>query len=490
MKQLLFFTLLLFLNSTLYSQEPLIPEPTLKMVSDFENILSDTEEQQLAYDLKKEYDANSNQLMIITIPTSYLGNLVIEDYAQKLFEKWQPGQKGLDNGVLLIVCGSKIDSIGRKLRIHTGYGLEGALPDLLCSKIEREVIVPELKKGNYFTAIRNGALSILNFAGTENKGKTPQYKIDVTKSKNHVYDYARIFTEEEKENLEVVLKQNYNISHFFIFTNTDYNLDYNTVGFNTKWSSDSAIIQLAYNPGYYMGTDSVLRFDKAKAASSLQYYVIDNEFNYTVTAEATVHRERLTKLVEKGSLYPVVLEMAQTAENAYGKKLNNWLVLLGLFIGLTVFAFVVYNIVKKKDPYKNKQGILKILLGIVLVLISFYSFIALLSIEILFYLPLRNTLQIPYWLTLVLCILLAISQIVNLVFVSMINEIYFNSKLFSWLGKGGSSGSYGNSRDKNNDSGSSNSSYNSSGSNSNSTSNSGYYGGGGKSGGGGASSDW
>ena len=259
-KKIILYLGFIFNSLSAISQSAFIPEPTLNVISDFEKLLTEEEIGILAHDIKGEYNSNSNQLMIVTIPTNYLGNLQIEEYAQQLFEKWQPGQKDLNNGVMIIIVGSKIDSIGRKLRIHTGYGIEGALPDLLCSRIEKEMMVPELKKGNYFKAIKNGSASILNFISKENVGKVPQYKIAVQKSGDLVYDYARIFTHDEKMKLEEEIHGMFNSRKYVILTEqqTAYNTNYVTITKQYSYSYDTTLIRIAFNPGYFI--DEKIRF--------------------------------------------------------------------------------------------------------------------------------------------------------------------------------------------------------------------------------------
>lgn len=491
MKKIACFLFAWLLQGYALSQETFIPEPSLKMVSDFENLLSDSEEEQIAYGLKQQYDASSNQLMIVTIPTRYLGGTTIEDYAQQLFEKWQPGQKGLDNGVILLVCGSKIDSIGRKLRIHTGYGLEGVLPDLLCSKIEREVIVPELKRGNYFKAIKNGAVSILNFTAAENKGKVPLYKIEVPKSNASVYDYARIFSDEEKETLEKSVHSIFNVHKLLIVTELDYSNYEDHVYLSQKYSSDTVVMYIAYNPGYYIDEkDSTLRFDETKKTYDIKYFAIDDEFDFNDYNNLYKSRDLLTESLHAKGIFNVTLGLAQTAQATYAAGIRKVIYCLGLFALLTLLVFGILLFVKKQKPvYKTTP--LKITLGIILTLTSIYSWACLFSFELPFYLGLNITLGFPKWITVCACIFMAVLQILNIILVGKINTRYFQSKLFSWLGKGSGGSSYYNNRDSNNSSSdrTDNSSSSSSGG-SNSASNSGYYGGGGKSGGGGASSDW
>jgi uncharacterized protein len=71
-------------------------------------------------------------------------------------EQWKIGQRGKDNGALLLV--SKND---RKIRIEVGYGLEGKLTDLVSGRIIRNVIVPQFKMGNYNQGIIDGVAAMV-----------------------------------------------------------------------------------------------------------------------------------------------------------------------------------------------------------------------------------------------------------------------------------------------------------------------------------------
>ena len=96
----------------------------------------------------------SNQVVIWMIPSLDGGSL--EDESYEIAEQNGIGQKGKNNGVLLFIA--KDD---RKLRIEVGYGLEGALPDALCSQIIRKEITPHFKKGNFFEGINAGTEAII-----------------------------------------------------------------------------------------------------------------------------------------------------------------------------------------------------------------------------------------------------------------------------------------------------------------------------------------
>jgi len=105
---------------------------------------------------------DSTQVAVLTIPS--LSGEPLEDYAVKVAQSWGIGQKGKDNGVLLLV--SKND---RKVRIEVGYGLEGRLTDALTGRIIDNVIVPSFKAGAFDAGIENGLAAVIEGARGEYK---------------------------------------------------------------------------------------------------------------------------------------------------------------------------------------------------------------------------------------------------------------------------------------------------------------------------------
>ena len=81
----------------------------------------------------------------------YFKEIFGDEYTIHVAEKNKFGKKGRDNGVLLVIA--KND---HKLWITVGYGLEGALPDAVCSEIIRKVITPEFKKNDFAAGIDAG----------------------------------------------------------------------------------------------------------------------------------------------------------------------------------------------------------------------------------------------------------------------------------------------------------------------------------------------
>jgi uncharacterized protein len=95
-----------------------------------------------------------NQVAVLTVDS--LEGEPLEDYSVRVAQTWKLGQKGKDNGVLLLVA--KQD---RKMRIDVGYGLEPTLTDLETSRIIDNAIRPEFQKGDFGAGIEHGVDAIL-----------------------------------------------------------------------------------------------------------------------------------------------------------------------------------------------------------------------------------------------------------------------------------------------------------------------------------------
>jgi uncharacterized protein len=122
-------------------------------INDYAGLLSNATARQLDGGLAQLEATDSTQIVVLTI-TSLEGDS-LEDFSIRVVEKWQIGQKGKDNGALLLV--SKND---RKIRIEAGYGLEGKLTDLVSGRIIRNIIVPQFKMGRYDQGIIDGVTAM------------------------------------------------------------------------------------------------------------------------------------------------------------------------------------------------------------------------------------------------------------------------------------------------------------------------------------------
>src|SRR5438445_7278994 len=79
----------------------------------------------------------------------------LEDVANRLFNQWRLGQKGFDNGVLLVVFVQD-----RKLRFEIGYGLEAVVPDAAAGQIIRQVIAPYFREQRFAAGLEAAASAI------------------------------------------------------------------------------------------------------------------------------------------------------------------------------------------------------------------------------------------------------------------------------------------------------------------------------------------
>ena len=114
--------------------------------------------EQLTQQLQALEQTSGDQIVVVTVPD--LQGLPIEDYGYQLGRHWGIGQKGKDNGALLIVSRDE-----RKLRIEVGYGLEGVLTDAQSWVIINQVIAPAFKTGNYSKGISDGVAAMLQVVG-------------------------------------------------------------------------------------------------------------------------------------------------------------------------------------------------------------------------------------------------------------------------------------------------------------------------------------
>jgi len=110
--------------------------PALKgRVNDYADMLSPGETAELQAKLEQHEKETSNQIVILTVPS--LEGEVLEDFSIRVADKWKIGQKGKDNGVIILIARDE-----KKIRIEVGRGLEGVLTDLLSGRIIEEMKTP------------------------------------------------------------------------------------------------------------------------------------------------------------------------------------------------------------------------------------------------------------------------------------------------------------------------------------------------------------
>jgi uncharacterized protein len=160
-----FFTILLLALAGASLAQTLPPKPVPpRLVNDFSNILSYDQKDYLEKKLVAYDDSSSIQIAIVTVKS--LQDYEPVDFATKLGRAWGIGNKKTNNGVLVLIS---TEEGRRKIFISPGYGMEGALPDIICKQIIENDIVPAFKQGNYFRGLELATASIMKAGRGEYK---------------------------------------------------------------------------------------------------------------------------------------------------------------------------------------------------------------------------------------------------------------------------------------------------------------------------------
>jgi uncharacterized protein len=132
--------------------EPTFPELTGRIV-DEAGLLNPEARTAIEAELAALEQKSTDQLAVVTVKS--LQGYPIEDFGYQLGRKWGIGQKGKDNGVLLIVAPNE-----RKVRIEVGRGLEPTLTDAMSKLIIENAIVPQFRRGDFAAGINAGVRDI------------------------------------------------------------------------------------------------------------------------------------------------------------------------------------------------------------------------------------------------------------------------------------------------------------------------------------------
>lgn len=124
-------------------------------VNDFAHVLSDNSVAKLNGIIKELQAKTGTEVVVVTLKS--LDGYPIEDVGLTIGRQWKIGQKGKDNGVIILTA---IDD--RKLRIEVGYGIEGYLTDAHAGIIRDEYMIPYFKKGDYQSGIIYGTSAVVS----------------------------------------------------------------------------------------------------------------------------------------------------------------------------------------------------------------------------------------------------------------------------------------------------------------------------------------
>jgi len=150
------------------------------LVNDYTGTLPEVQKQQLESKLVAFDDSSSTQIAIAIIKS--VGQYDINEYALGLGRAWGVGGAKKNNGVMIVVA------LGdRKIAMQTGYGLEGALPDIITKRIIENEIKPYFKEGDYYSGLDAGTTAIIKYTKGEYKNDNPKAKTSNNKTGNGIF---------------------------------------------------------------------------------------------------------------------------------------------------------------------------------------------------------------------------------------------------------------------------------------------------------------
>ncbi len=161
-------TLFLSLSLLAVAQKQ-IPEPTDFLVNDYARLMSRQEVEQLGNKLRDYALNSSTQIVVVTEPS--LEGEDPFDYSYRLAREWGIGGGEYDNGILIYIAVQD-----RAIRIQTGLGTEGFLPDAMAKRIIDNMIAPAFREGRYYQGLDQATSAIMDFGQGEYSGDGQQQR--------------------------------------------------------------------------------------------------------------------------------------------------------------------------------------------------------------------------------------------------------------------------------------------------------------------------
>jgi uncharacterized protein len=142
---------------------PIPPKPA-NYFNDYAGVISADTADRLNRTLEDFEKQTSSQILAVIYP-KLPADAALEDFTLRAAEAWKPGQKDKDNGAILFIFRDD-----RKMRIEVGYGLEGAIPDLIAKRIIDNEIAPRFRAGDFDGGVGAGVNALIKAARGEYKG--------------------------------------------------------------------------------------------------------------------------------------------------------------------------------------------------------------------------------------------------------------------------------------------------------------------------------
>lgn len=130
-----------------------------RLVNDFTNTLTKSQQYNLEQKLVAYNDTTSTQIAVVFV--NDLQGTTVADFAYQLGEKWGVGTK--DNNGVVILVKPKTNTKG-EVYISVGYGLEPYVPDAIAKRIIENEMIPAFKNNDYYSGVSNAVDIIIGLA--------------------------------------------------------------------------------------------------------------------------------------------------------------------------------------------------------------------------------------------------------------------------------------------------------------------------------------
>jgi uncharacterized protein len=149
---------------TLCAADPALPPKPAHYFNDNAGVISSATAAELERRLA-QFERDTSSQFVVAIYKRIPGDFALEDFTQRTAAAWGVGRRKESNGVVLFIFTEL-----RAIQIEVGYGLEGALPDVLAGRIINDEIRPAFRAGNFDEGVRRGVDAIIRATRGEYKG--------------------------------------------------------------------------------------------------------------------------------------------------------------------------------------------------------------------------------------------------------------------------------------------------------------------------------
>ena len=153
------FAVLLFASQLALAALVEIPDLSAR-VTDLTGLISAEQKSQLEAKLSTFEQKKGSQIAVLIVPSTQPED--IAQYSIRVVEKWKIGRKKVDDGLLVLIA-----TDDHKVRIEVGYGLEGAIPDLIAKRVISEIMAPKFKQGDFAGGLNDGVDKLIGLVNGE-----------------------------------------------------------------------------------------------------------------------------------------------------------------------------------------------------------------------------------------------------------------------------------------------------------------------------------